>query len=221
MLLNYGSSSSFCNLLPKEVPCQERKERSTEHWQVQQNLRSSWHSQMGSDKSCFASIDTILYPVSYSEGKLNMCRQEQLSPARLVRTAAPPRQYLAAFAPHYKKEEHFRDKDSSLKGNQSMDARRLRVIGPVTAALFLALWAVPVGAAGYRTNNFSVAAPTPQLAKEIGDAAEHWRRELAHQWLGHELPIWSKRCPINARVAPTLGAGGATSFVFDRGEVFD
>jgi hypothetical protein len=34
------------------------------------------------------------------------------------------------------------------------------------------------------------------------------------------LPAWSKPCPIRADVAPNKGAGGATSFVFDRGEVF-
>jgi hypothetical protein len=75
-------------------------------------------------------------------------------------------------------------------------------------------------AAGYRTANFTVSAPTPQLAKEIGDRAEACRRELAIAWLGQELPNWAKPCPIHAEVAPKLGAGGATSFVFDRGEVF-
>lgn len=79
----------------------------------------------------------------------------------------------------------------------------------------------PAAATGYSTQNFTVAAPSPQLAKEIGDAAEHWRRALALEWLGEELPAWPRKCPIKARVAPTLGAGGATSFVFDRGEVFD
>ena len=34
------------------------------------------------------------------------------------------------------------------------------------------------------------------------------------------MPNWSRPCPIRAEVAPNLGAGGATSFVFDRGEVF-
>jgi hypothetical protein len=57
------------------------------------------------------------------------------------------------------------------------------------------------------------------LAKEIGDAAEAWRRELAIEWLGQEMPPWSKPCPIEAKLAN--GAGGATSFVFDRGEVFN
>jgi hypothetical protein len=75
-------------------------------------------------------------------------------------------------------------------------------------------------AAGYKTTNFVVSAPTPELAKEIGDAAEMWRRQLSTEWLGKEMPRWSKPCPINAQVAPGKGAGGATSFVFDRGEVF-
>lgn len=75
-------------------------------------------------------------------------------------------------------------------------------------------------AAGYRTANFTVDAPTPQLAKEIGDAAESYRSQLAQDWLGKKLPNWTKPCPIKARVARNLGAGGATSFVFDRGEVF-
>ncbi|MEX2092269.1 MAG: hypothetical protein WD971_06310 [Pirellulales bacterium] len=76
-------------------------------------------------------------------------------------------------------------------------------------------------AAGYRTTNFVVSAPTPALAKEIGDTAEVWRQKLSIEWLGEEMPPWSKLCPINARVEPNLGAGGATSFVFDRGEVFN
>jgi hypothetical protein len=76
------------------------------------------------------------------------------------------------------------------------------------------------GAAAYRTKNFTVDAPTPQLAKEIGDTAERCRRELAVEWLGRDLANWSQPCPIKARVAPHLGAGGATSFIFDGGRVF-
>ena len=75
-------------------------------------------------------------------------------------------------------------------------------------------------AAGYKTTNFTVSAPTPQLAKEIGDRAEDCRRDLAMLWLGQEMPTWSKPCPIHAKVGANLGAGGATRFVFDRGEVF-
>jgi hypothetical protein len=75
-------------------------------------------------------------------------------------------------------------------------------------------------AAAYRTTNFTVDAPTPQLAKEIGDTAERYRVTLANEWLGRELANWSQPCPIKARVSQQLGAGGATSFVFDRGQVF-
>lgn len=76
-------------------------------------------------------------------------------------------------------------------------------------------------AAGYRTANFVVDAPTEMLARKIGDAAEQYRQDLAIEWTGSPLPRWSRPCPIQAQVAPNLGAGGATSFVFDNGEVFN
>jgi hypothetical protein len=104
-----------------------------------------------------------------------------------------------------------------MEAQLSRGPRRLIVASAFVFALVAAQGAT---GAGYRTVNFTVDAPTPQLAKEIGDAAEHWRRELSNDWLGRELPAWSKPCPIKAVVHPTLGAGGATSFVFDRGEVF-
>src|SRR6188768_3144585 len=104
-----------------------------------------------------------------------------------------------------------------------MEARFARVVS--TSTLLVCVCLLPLGsvanaAAGYKTTNFVVSAPTPQLAKEIGDQAEVYRKRLAIEWLGKELPAWSKPCPINAQVQPNMGAGGATSFVFDRGEVF-
>jgi hypothetical protein len=74
--------------------------------------------------------------------------------------------------------------------------------------------------ASYRTNNFVVNAPTQQMAEQIGQAAETYRRDLARDWLGHEMKNWAQPCPITAQVADGLGAGGATSFVFEHGEVF-
>jgi hypothetical protein len=74
--------------------------------------------------------------------------------------------------------------------------------------------------AGYRTQYFLVTAPTPELAREIGDAAEACRRDLALEWLGRELPPWRDICTISARVSPNLGAGGATTFMFDNGQPF-
>lgn len=102
-----------------------------------------------------------------------------------------------------------------------MEARSLRsLVSAVSSFVVTVAFSTSLFAAGYRTTNFTVDAPTPQLAKEIGDAAEHFRSQLAMEWLGHRLPNWSKPCPIKAKVAPNLGAGGATSFIFDRGEVF-
>lgn len=104
-----------------------------------------------------------------------------------------------------------------------------RFVFPRRESLWLVLVAIFVSvllatasadAASHQTPNFTISAPTPQLAQEIGNSAEHWRKILAVEWIGKEMPKWSKPCPIRARVAPRLGAGGATSFVFDRGEVF-
>lgn len=93
-----------------------------------------------------------------------------------------------------------------------MEARILRVA--IVIAAFAGL------GASHRTPNFIITAPTAEFAKQVGDAAETYRKELAVLWLGHELPRWAEPCPIVLQVGPNLGAGGATSFVFDRGEVF-
>ena len=75
-------------------------------------------------------------------------------------------------------------------------------------------------AAGYKTTNFAVSAPTPQLAKEIGDAAEVWRRQLVDRVARPGAAAVVEAVPDPRASRAELGAGGATSFVFDRGEVF-
>ncbi|NUQ61903.1 MAG: hypothetical protein HUU20_05420 [Pirellulales bacterium] len=94
-----------------------------------------------------------------------------------------------------------------------MDARSFRV------AL---LAAVLLGSSGasYRTPNFLINTSDPQLAERFGKAAEKYRKELAESWLGKEMPEWSAPCPVTVHVGQNLGAGGETSFLFDRGEVF-
>ena len=92
-----------------------------------------------------------------------------------------------------------------------MDARSARVAA-VAAAVLVSL------GASYRTPNFVVNAPSPEFARQVGDAAESYRDELAMLWLGRKLPRWSQPCPIRVQVGG--GAGGATSFVFHQGEVF-
>jgi len=94
--------------------------------------------------------------------------------------------------------------------------RRVTVILLVLAGLASGV----ATAAGHRTANFVIEAPSEGLARKIGEAAEQYRHDLAVEWLGQPLPRWSRPCPIKAQVAPQLGAGGATSFVFDAGEVF-
>lgn len=98
-----------------------------------------------------------------------------------------------------------------------MEARIFRFV----STILLSLNAVVSFGASARTANFIIEAPTPELADKIGKQAEVYRHDLAIAWLGSAMPNWSRPCPIHADVAPNLGAGGATSFVFDRGEVFD
>ncbi len=88
----------------------------------------------------------------------------------------------------------------------------------ISAVLLLASL-LSMGASS-RSQNFLITAPTPQLAAEATQLAEKYRRELAIDWLGHELPPWHDVCPICIQVGPNLGAGGATSFMFDRGRPF-
>src|SRR5262245_24157718 len=89
-----------------------------------------------------------------------------------------------------------------------MEACRVRV-------LFALLLAPALMGATYpsKGRNFVVTAPTPEIAKQVGEAAEVYRKELAIEWLGHELPRWSAPCPIKVKVGQ-LGAGGATTFSF-------
>ena len=94
-----------------------------------------------------------------------------------------------------------------------MDARTIR------AALLAAILTVSMGAS-YRTPNFVIQTPTPQLAEQFGKAAERYRHELANSWLDKAMPQWAEPCVITVHVSPNLGAGGATTFLFDRGEVY-
>jgi hypothetical protein len=93
-----------------------------------------------------------------------------------------------------------------------MEAHLVR--GAILAAAIAAL------GANYRTANFVVSAPTQAMAEQIGQAAETYRRDLAIEWIGQEMRTWAQPCPITAQVGDQLGAGGATSFVFEHGEVF-
>lgn len=82
-----------------------------------------------------------------------------------------------------------------------------------TLLVWLGMGLTVAHAADFKTTNFTVSAPTPEVARKVGEAAERFRKQIALEWLGKELPRWSARCPIRVRVGQ-IGAGGATTFNF-------
>ena len=98
----------------------------------------------------------------------------------------------------------------------SKDALLCRVL---LAGIVLVFTASFTTAATYRTPNFIITAPTPEIAEQCGKVAEHYRKTLAEDWLGEEMKRWYKPCTLTVKVGQ-IGAGGATTFAFDRGEVF-
>jgi len=89
---------------------------------------------------------------------------------------------------------------------------------PRRALICLLVGAFASLGATYRTQNFVVTAATPQIAEQVGQYAEHYRKEKALLWLGQEMQPWGQPCPV--RVTVTMnGSGGATSFAFDNGQI--
>src|SRR5476651_1771297 len=67
--------------------------------------------------------------------------------------------------------------------------------------LWLALIAISSMGAEFRTTNFVVNAANPQVAQQVGQWAEHYRKEKAIQWLGKEMPPWPEPCPLRVSVS--------------------
>jgi hypothetical protein len=80
--------------------------------------------------------------------------------------------------------------------------------------------APPVGRHVYRSTNFTVEAPTAEVAEQFGKAAEEHRKQQALAWLGQEMPPWPKPCPL--KVTPKMGgSGAATTFTYDNHGGYD
>jgi hypothetical protein len=82
----------------------------------------------------------------------------------------------------------------------------------------LSLAATSVEAASHRTRNFVVKAFRADVARQVAEYAEYYRRSKAVEWLGREVPDWSDPCTVEV-VLKMGDAGGATSFAFDNGRV--
>jgi hypothetical protein len=95
-----------------------------------------------------------------------------------------------------------------------MDARTMRIVLGTVILLLVSM------GAQYRSANFIIETNDPRFAQVCGETAEKFRHDLAIEWLGQPMPNWSQPCPVTILAGPNLGAGGQTSFVFDRGEVF-
>jgi hypothetical protein len=81
------------------------------------------------------------------------------------------------------------------------------------------LWPLLAGAS-FRSPNFSVDAPTREIAQRVGERAEECRITIAKAWLGRALPAWQAPCPVRVVITPGE-AGGLTSFGFHQGRVTD
>ncbi len=69
----------------------------------------------------------------------------------------------------------------------------------------------------YRTKNFVVQG---HGARAYAAALEYYRYKNAMEWTGKALPDWSQPAVVTIHTNPRLGAGGATTFMFDKGEVY-
>src|SRR5665213_3015618 len=92
-----------------------------------------------------------------------------------------------------------------IGSSESMEAR--------FAQAFLLLICPALLGATYQTENFDVTAPTQEIAMQVARTAEHFRKQLAVEWLGHELRRWAAPCPVKVKVGQ-MGAGGWTTFSF-------
>ena len=104
-----------------------------------------------------------------------------------------------------------------------MEARTHRAVALTAAkrlALLVVLLLLSMGAR-QRSANFIVETSDPNFALQVSQAAETYRHDLAIEWLGQAMPNWAQPCLMTVQAGPQLGAGGATTFQFQNGEVFD
>ncbi|MEX0716950.1 MAG: hypothetical protein WD066_10195 [Planctomycetaceae bacterium] len=67
-----------------------------------------------------------------------------------------------------------------------MQLRLLSLIGFLPALL----------GASFDSPNFTVHAPTAEIAARVAEAAEESRKTIAEDWLGREVDVWPERCEV-------------------------
>lgn len=82
----------------------------------------------------------------------------------------------------------------------------------VVALIAVLMLATVSNAANFRTQNFIIQAPTHDLARAVGEAAEKYRNDLAVYWLGEPLRHWPAPCPVRVIAGPQLAAQGVTTY---------
>jgi len=87
------------------------------------------------------------------------------------------------------------------------------------ACLALVAMTATARAATVRTTNFIVETARADDAQEFARLAEYYRKQKAIEWLGREMPPWREPCRLRVTVTQS-GAGGATSFDFNDGHVY-
>ena len=88
----------------------------------------------------------------------------------------------------------------------------------ISGLVFSLLLVRAAAGASFATPNFVAHAPDPQVAEQVARTAEYFRKVLANEWTGAELPQWATPCPIQVTVG-TMGASGSTTFTFENGQV--
>jgi hypothetical protein len=104
-----------------------------------------------------------------------------------------------------------------------MDAHIRKTVCTTASGRVALLAALLLGSMGAsrQTANFIVETADPNFAQQVADAAETYRRDLAIAWMGKAMPDWWQPCVMSVQDGPNLGAGGATTFKFQGGEVFE
>ena len=88
----------------------------------------------------------------------------------------------------------------------------------ISGLIFSLLLVRAAAGASFATPNFVAHAADPQVAEQVARTAEYFRKILANEWTGAELPQWATPCPIQVTVG-TMGASGSTTFTFENGQV--